>query len=156
MKEIIIRIALHIVGIAAGFASGYFYNTDTQVRTQIQTQIQEKIVTKRVVVRETAPDGTTKEKVEETVTENKKGKTNEKDRKPDQTISKAKAEKLLKQANYSVGLRWDRSIDAWKNPKEAALPTGFEFGYRVLADGWVTGGYGWEGKEILLGVRWEF
>jgi hypothetical protein len=157
MKEIYLRAAVYLTVAAGAFASGYYYRSGSEIETtNTQLKTVEKIKIERVVVRETSPDGTQKETVTETETNDKQGVAQTKTSKPDENVSKAKAKKILTQRNLAVTLQWGFDYNSFLVPQDALIPVGASAGYRLLDQVWLEGGLMWKHPAVTAGVRVEF
>jgi len=155
-NQVIIRIIAYLAVAAVAFASGYYsHDSNSEVAVKTQTKTVEKVVTKRILIRDTKPDGTVSERTEETETKDNQTIAKDKTNKPDPIVAKAQADKIRQQKHYSLGLQWHHPR-LFAEPIETLKPTGFEGGYRVWKDLWLSGGYDWGSTAITFGMRWEF
>ncbi len=139
------------------FASGWYSRTPetkietvVQTVTKVETQQVEKIVVKTVKQVITQPNGTvtktiTTEKTADTTTNTTKAV------KKNENVEQVFPTSVRLRRDYSLGVNWqpDFRDPTW-------TPSSIDLGYRVFADGWVTGGYNIKHKAVEIGLRWEF
>jgi len=143
-----------VLGAALFFAGWYSRTPVTKIQTVVQavtkTEIKEveKVVVKVVKQVVTQPDGTvTKTETSETTADTTTTTVTKKKEKS-KSVS---ATPVQVRRDYSLGLQWQPD---WKDP--TWRPTGAVVGYRAFADAWVTGGYDWGRKSLIVGVAWQF
>jgi hypothetical protein len=143
------KIVVALVVMAGCFAAGFFARKPgVRTETVVQTQIQEveRVVTKTVTEKVVTPDGTAKETVTTTTTQDSSKVAAE--RAPSESVP---AMSLSVRPRWSLGMSWQPDFRdlTWR-------PAQGEVGYRVVGDLWVTGAYNWQEQHALVGVRWEF
>ena len=141
MNWLAIKIVAVLLLMGGSFSAGWYFNNKPPI-VETQTKIVEKVVTRTVTERVSSNDGTVTEK---TTTETASD-TTQKTKVPEPV-----ANSNPPRPNYSVDVRWNlRGLD------RNYVPTGFDFGRRLVGPVWNTIGYDWTTKSVTLGLRMDF
>ncbi len=140
---------------AALFASGWYSRTPetkietvVQTVTKVETQQVDHVVIKTVKQIVTQPDGTVTKTTTTQKTADTTTNTTQQTKKKESAVS---ATSVQVRRDYSLGVNWQPNF---RDP--TWTPSSVDLGYRVFADGWITGGYSIKHKAVEIGLRWEF